>query len=88
MASDNIVSSPLSLTNTMILTGVTVVAGRWAEGKPFGIQAVIPVGFMAFMLILLGSWNADLASGLGLIILVSALLMYGKEIIGSLGLGK
>lgn len=87
MASDNIVSSPLSLTNTMILTGITVAAGRWAKDKPFGIEVVIPVGFMAFMLILLGSWNKELASGLALIILVSALLVYGGPIIKNLNLG-
>lgn len=80
--------NPLSLTNTMVITGVVVAGGRWAKDKPLDISIIVPIAAIAFFLILLSSMSEKLANGFSLIILVVALMKYGPDIFEGLGLIK
>lgn len=72
--------------NAAVLTGITVVLGRWAEGKKLTINIVIGVTVLAVFLSILESTRGDLAKAFGMLILVGAVLRYGVPLTKKLGL--
>ncbi len=77
-----------STTNAVLLTGVLVTGGQWAEGKPLTPRVVIASGVLALFLATLSEANPGLGSRFALLILVAAFLRYAVPIFSKLNLGK
>lgn len=73
-------------TNTeIVLTGVIVATGRWAENKSLNMGIVVGGGVAAIMLTLVAQANQSLADKMGLMILLAACFIYLPSIVNSLG---
>lgn len=78
----------MGTTNSVVLTGVIVSTGRWAENKPLEMRVVVGATFLAVGLAALGSVNDKLAQQFGVLILVAALFRYVVPIIKKTGITK
>lgn len=75
-------------TNEIVLSGVVVTVGRWAEGKTIDIKLVIGISVVVLSLAALTEANENLARQIALLILVSSVLRYGLVITKKAGLTK
>ena len=78
----------MNTTNAVVLTAFLVVGGRWSEGKPLDIKVAIGTGALALFLSALNTANEDLASKFAVLVLVSAVFLYGPAIAKKAGLIK
>lgn len=78
----------IDTTNSAVLTGVVVTAGRWANNKPLEMRVVVGAAFLALGLAGLSAVNDELARNFGVLILVAALFAYGPAIIDKTGITK
>ena len=78
----------MNTTSSVVLTGVVVTAGRWAQGKGLTMHVVVGAGFLTIALAALSQVNEGLASQFGVLILVGAVLVYGVDIAKKTGLAK
>lgn len=67
-------------TTAAVATGVVVITGRWAKKEKFDVKIVLAVTFLALMLALLSEGNPKLGGQFGTLILVGAVLFYGKPL--------
>jgi hypothetical protein len=73
-------------TNTsMVLTGVIVAGGQWAQSKTIPIKIVVGGGIAAIFLAAISATNDKLARQFALLILVGAIFAYGIPIATKLG---
>jgi len=72
----------------LIGTGIVVVAGRWAQGKPLDIKIGIGLGVYALALAAITAGNPKLASQFSTLVLVSALFLFAIPVSDKLGLLK
>jgi len=70
------------------MTGVLVVAGRWANDKPLDIRVAVGTAGLALFLAVINSSSPELASKFAVLILVSAVFLYGPGIVKKAGLTK
>jgi hypothetical protein len=75
----------MSTTNTVVLTGVVVALGRWAQGKPVEFRMAIGALVLALFLAAMDDASPKLASQFGALVLVTALLIYAVPIAQKLG---
>jgi hypothetical protein len=75
-------------TTSVVLTGVIVTAGTWAEGKPLTMRLAIGAVFLTLGLSALNQANAKLASSFAALILVAAALRYIIPIVNKTGIAK
>ncbi len=78
----------MNTTNAVVLTAFLVVAGRWSEGKPLDIKVAVGTGALAIFLSVLSSTDEGLASKFAVLVLVSAVFLYGPAIAKKAGLTK
>ena len=77
----------------MIGTGTTVLAtagvvalGIWANDKTISMKYVVGTGMYAAGLSIVGEANPDFAAKVGLLVFVTAILVYGPAVAAKLGL--
>jgi hypothetical protein len=75
-------------TSAVVLTGVVVGLGRWANDKPISIKVVVSVTFLAIILAALSEADNEFGSKMGLLVLVAAVFTYGPAIVKKAGLIK
>lgn len=73
------------LTSTA-LASIIVLTGTWAKGKEISIRLVVGGLFLAIGLSVMAEVNDKLARAFGLLIVVTALYVYGIDIVKKLGL--
>jgi len=72
---------------TVIGTAGIVALNKWSSEKPIEMKSIIAVLIVGLVLAMITEVDAGLAEKLGTLIFVTALLMYGPRVIGSLGFG-
>lgn len=75
----------MNTTTSVVATGVTVTVGQWASEKRLSIKVFVGIAAMAIFLSIMESGNEKLAQQFGMLILVSAVLIYGVPIGKKLG---
>jgi uncharacterized membrane protein YfcA len=70
---------------SVVATVVVVALGRWAKDKQVDMKFVVGSGVYAALLSLVGSTNQKFAEQLGLLVLVTAFLIYIRDISSALG---
>jgi hypothetical protein len=78
----------MNTTNAVLMTGLIVVAGRWAGGKQLDIRLAVGTAGLVLFLAVINSSSPDLASKLAMLVLVSAVFLYGPTITKKAGLSK
>lgn len=77
--------NPLS---AALLTGVIVVAGKWADGKTPNVDNAIGVAGIAIGLALMEQANEKLATSFAWLIVLSVTIVYFPRIVKGAGLTK
>lgn len=75
----------MDATTTAVTTGLVVTVGRWTQGKGLEANVVIGAGVFAIGLSAISNSQPEFASKVGMLVLVSALLIYTVPITKSLG---
>lgn len=75
----------MNTTNITVLTAVTVVAGRWSQGKTFDAKVVIGAVVITVLLFVGSTVAPSVAEPLAWLAFVAALLNYGPDIFKNLG---
>lgn len=78
----------MNTTNAVLMTGLVVVSGRWASGKPLDIRLAVGTAGLALFLAVINSSSPELASRFAVLVLVTAVFMYGPTIAKKAGLTK
>lgn len=73
---------------TVVGTAAVVALGQWSDDKKISVKFVVGTGIYAAALAILGEADAKLASQFGLLVFVTALLVYGPKTAKTLGLTK
>lgn len=75
----------MDTTTSVVATGVVVTVGRWADEKKVEPRIFIGLGALAIFLAVFQSGNEKIAQQFALLILVTAVLLYGVPIGRKLG---
>lgn len=79
----------MSTTTISILTGLIVVAGTWAKGKPLNsVTEIVGLAFMIFFLAVLSNIDESIAMKFALLTLIAASFVYVPTILKKIGLTK
>lgn len=78
----------VSASGSMVLTGVTVVAGQWSKGNLLPARAVIGLGFTAIVIALLSEADPEFGAQFALLVLIGAIFVYGPSIAKKLGVAR
>lgn len=78
----------MNVGTSVVLTGVIVTAGQWAEDKSMKMKTFVGLGVLALSLAALSEADTKLAETFGALILVTALLYYARPIAKGLGYTK
>jgi len=78
----------MNTTNAVLMTAVLVVAGHWANDKPLDIRIAVGTGGLALFLAVINSSQPELASKFAVLIMISAVFLYGPGIAKKTGLIK
>ena len=78
----------MNTTSAVVLTGVTVAAGQYAQDKKIQVRTFVGVGVLAIMLAALSEADAKLAGQFATLVLVGAVLIYAVPIAKALGYTK
>lgn len=78
----------METTNAVVGVALITVAGRWSEGKPLDIKIAIGMGALAIFLSAFNDSYPELTSKFTILILVSAVFIYGPAIFKKAGLIK
>lgn len=65
----------MNTTTSAFLTGIIVIAGRWAQKKEMTVSIAVGVMVFAIMLAVLNSINEKLARSLGMLGVVAAMFV-------------
>ena len=65
---------------TVVLTGVVVTAGQWAEGKQLNIRMGVGIAILAVALSYLDNFSPEFAGTFAALILVGAVWTYTPDI--------
>ena len=65
---------------TIVLTGVVVTAGHWADSKKMNVRFVVGLAIYALALAYLDNFNAQLAGTFAALVLVGAVWTYTPTI--------
>jgi predicted MFS family arabinose efflux permease len=72
----------MNTTSLIVLTGLVVVVGRWAQGKNFDSKVVIGAVIVIIFLFVAQEFVPEVATPLAALALVAALLTYAVPIFG------
>jgi hypothetical protein len=75
----------MSTSSSVILTGLTVAAGTWANGGHIGVRPVLGLGFVALFLATISQADEELAAKFALLILLAAVFIYGPPVVKKIG---
>lgn len=75
----------MDTTTSVVATGLVVGFGRWADEKEISIKMFVGLGAVAIFLALISASDEKLGSQFALLILISAVLVYGVPIGTKLG---
>lgn len=78
----------MNTTNAVLMTGLLVVAGRWADGKPLDIKLAVGTAGLALFLAVMNASQPELAGKFAVLVLVGAVFLYGPTIVKKTGLTK
>lgn len=78
----------MNTTNWVLLTGLVVVAGHWANGKPLDIRLAVGTAGIALFLAVINASSPELASRFAALVLIGAVFIYGPGIAKKTGLTK
>lgn len=78
----------MNTTNAVLMTSLIVVAGRWANEKPLDIKLAVGTAGLALFLAVINASQPELASKFAVLILLSAVFLYGPGIVKKAGLTK
>lgn len=78
----------MNTTSAAVLTVLVVTGGQYAQGKTLSMKILIGLGVFAIGLAALSEVNAELGKAFGLLVLVTAVLMYARPIAKGLGYAK
>lgn len=78
----------MNTTSLMVFTGGMVVAGRWAQKKPFSANVAVGTVGVAVFLSLISQFQPEIAERFALVIFITAFLVYGVPIFQGVGLVK
>lgn len=70
----------MNTTTTVVLTGGVVALGTWLKGDQLGIRNFVGIGVLTVGLAAIGEVNPKLAEQFGVLILVTAVLVYGAQV--------
>lgn len=76
----------METTNAVVGVAIITIAGRWSQGKPLDIRIAIGMGALAIFLSAFNDVKPELASKFTVLILISALFIYGPDIFKKAGL--
>jgi hypothetical protein len=71
-----------------VVTGITVVVGKWSKGKAPSIDNAIGVAGISIFLAIIDQANEKLAANFGYLILLTTMIIYLPDIVKATGLGK
>lgn len=74
----------MEIGQAVVLTGVIVAVGRWADDKPIDSKLLVGAAGTAVALSVLSQMNEKLGSQFALLILVAAALVYGIPVASKL----
>lgn len=75
----------MNTTTSVVATGVVVTVGQWSQEKRLTMKVFVGIAALAIFLSIMESGNEKLAQQFGMLILVSAVLIYGVPIGKKLG---
>ena len=78
----------MNTTNAVVGVGILTVAGRWSQNKPLDIRVGIGIGALALFLAAFNDSYPELAGKFTVLILLSAVFLYGPAIAKKSGLIK
>jgi hypothetical protein len=73
-------------TNAVVLTGVTVLLGKWSANQPINVRIVVGITGAALGLSVISEVNEGLASKISVLMLIGAAFMYVPAIAKKAGL--
>lgn len=76
----------MSSTNSLALTGLLVVIGRWAKGEKLEPRVFIAFAFIVLAMLVLTETNERFGNAFALLVLVGATFAYAPAIVRKLGL--
>lgn len=78
----------MNTTNAVVMTGLVVVAGHWANGKQLSVRVAVGTAGLALFLAVLNASSPELAGKFAVLVLVGAVFLYGPGIVKKTGLTK
>lgn len=70
----------MDTTTSVIATGLVVTVGRWSDEKKLDVKMFVGFGVLAVFFAVMQSANDKLAQQFALLVLVTAVLLYGVPI--------
>jgi len=70
----------MDVTTSAIATALTVTVGRWSQGKQLTMQMIFGFVILTIFLAVMQDANSKLAQQFALLILITAVLIYGVDI--------
>lgn len=68
-------------TTWLLLAGVIVIAGKWADGKGIDAPAVVALSLIAIMMAVVTQIDARVGKYLTILVLIVVTLRYGNDIL-------
>jgi hypothetical protein len=78
----------IGTTTSVVATAGIVAMGQWANDKPITIKFVVGSGVFAVALSIMGEANQKLAEQFGVLVMITAFLIYAVPVAQKLGLVK
>jgi hypothetical protein len=78
----------VNTTNAVLMTGLIVVAGHWADDKKLSVRLAVGTAGLSLFLSVLNSSSPELAGKFAVLVLVGAVFLYGPSIVKKTGLAK
>jgi hypothetical protein len=74
--------------SALALTGALVVVGKWGKGQKLDIRMAVGFAVLLVMFTIGEDINPQLTRGFAVLVLLTALLVYGPGVVKALGFSK
>lgn len=78
----------MNTTSAVMLTGLLVVGGYWSQDQKLNLRIAIGVVALALFLSVLDGYSPDIAGKFAVLVLITAVFLYGPAIAKKAGLTK
>jgi hypothetical protein len=78
----------IGTTTSVAATAGIVALGQWSQDKKIGVPFIVGTGIFAVGLAILGEADAEFAAQVGLLVMITAFLIYASDVSLKLGLRK